>query len=81
MALTIVNLVLCVLIVSLGIVSYRQNGNKLSLNIGAAFVFFGASHLLVLLGFGESLESFLISIRVIAYLLVVIALFATVKLK
>lgn len=81
MALTIINLILCVLIVALGVVSYRQNGSKLSLNIGAAFSFFGASHLLVLLGLEESMESFIIAIRVIAYILVVIALFTTLKLK
>ena len=51
------------------------------MNIGVAFSFFGVSHLLVLLGLEGSLESFIIAIRVIAYSLVAIALFATLKVK
>ena len=81
MALNVVNTVLCITIVVLGFLSYRKGGGKLPLYIGIAFGIFGFSHILALLGFEESLMGFLIMTRAIAYLLVVIALFMTVKWK
>ena len=69
------NLILCIIIVAFGSLAYKRRGEKWPLYIGIAFVLFGLSHLLVLLGFKETLTSFLIAIRTIAYLLVVFTLY------
>jgi len=69
------NLVLCVIILVLGILGYRNSGDKSPLYIGIAFGLFGVSHLLTLLGFKEALTTYLIVIRTIAYLLVAFTLY------
>lgn len=43
--------------------------------MGIAFGLFGLTHLLSLLGTGDSLNTVLIVIRIIAYLLIILALF------
>jgi hypothetical protein len=68
---TLVNLILCVIIVVLGCVGYRKAKDKWPLYIAIAFGLFGVSHLLTLLGLKDTLEAFLIAIRTIAYLLVI----------
>jgi hypothetical protein len=45
----------------------------IALYIGIAFGLFGISHALTLAGLAKSLEMFIISIRIIAYLLVIVA--------
>ncbi|MBA7577409.1 hypothetical protein ES708_19261 [subsurface metagenome] len=69
------NLVLCVIILILGYVGYSKTGEKAPLYIGIAFSLFGISHLLSLLGLKETLTTFLIVIRTIAYLTVVFTLY------
>jgi hypothetical protein len=68
---TLVNLILCVVIVIFGCVGFKRAGEKWPLYIAITFGLFGLSHLLTLLGFKETLEAFLITIRTIAYLLVI----------
>ncbi len=70
-----INLVLCILIVILGVLSARKTNESLPLYIGGAFGLFGISHAATLLGFKVPLTIPLIIIRTIAYLLVVYALF------
>jgi len=70
----IVNLILCIIILALGIWAYTQKRGETPLFIGIAFGLFGTSHFLKLAGLGVSLASLLVVIRVIAYLLVLIAL-------
>jgi len=70
-AITLVNLILCVIIVVLGCVGYGKAKDKWPLHIAIAFGLFGVSHLLTLLGLKDTLEAFLITIRTIAYLLVI----------
>jgi hypothetical protein len=70
-AITLVNLILCVIIVVLGCVGYGKAKDKWPLYIAIAFGLFGVSHLLTLLGLKDTLEAFLITIRTIAYLLVI----------
>ncbi len=81
MVLNVINTVLCIIIVILGCLAYRKNQKMPPLFIGIAFGIFGLSHILTMIGFGESLMNFLIAIRAIAYLLVVFALFIMVKEK
>lgn len=68
------NLILCVVIVVLGIVSYRKKDSMISLYIGLAFGLFGISHLVTLLGYRDILEPALIWLRTVAYLVVSIAI-------
>jgi len=46
---------------------------QVSLYIGIAFGLFAVSHALTRAGLGDSLESFIITIRIIGYLLVMVA--------
>jgi hypothetical protein len=71
---TTVNLILSLTILVLGVAAYGNKRNSFALYIGAAFGFFGLSHLLTLLGLAQSLTVFLIIIRTLAYLIVIFAL-------
>ena len=73
--LVITNFVLCVIILILGYATYWRSGDEKVIYLGMAFGIFGVSHLAMLLGMREPLESFLIFIRTIAYILVAIALY------
>jgi hypothetical protein len=68
---TLVNLILCIIIVVFGCVGFKKAKDKWPLYIAISFGLFGLSHLLTLLSLKETLEAFLIAIRTIAYLLVV----------
>jgi uncharacterized membrane protein len=70
-----VNLALCVIILLLGVWSYRKKNNETGLYVGVTFGLFGISHLATLLGYKSSLDDLLIGIRILAYLLVVAALY------
>lgn len=69
------NLVLCIIILILGFLGYRRNKNQVALYISMAFGLFGISHLMSLFKGQNNLESILIIIRIIAYLLVIVALY------
>ena len=71
---TIVNLIVSLAILVLGIVAYGKKKNGMALYIGVAFALFGLSHLLALLGLAQSLTTYLIIIRTLAYLIVIFAL-------
>jgi len=71
---TIVNLILSLAILVLGIGAYAKKKNGMALYIGVAFALFGLSHLLTLLGLAQSLTTYLIIIRTLAYLIVIFAL-------
>ncbi|MFC1576584.1 hypothetical protein ACFL3J_02825 [Candidatus Omnitrophota bacterium] len=75
MLLNVINTVLCVMIVFLGIIGYKKNKEKLPLFIGIAFVLFGISHVVTIVGLNLSWLNFLITIRLIAYLIVAFALY------
>ncbi len=81
MAVTIVNLILCVVILILGIWGYAAKKNSIPLFIGIAFGLFGLTHLLSLVGLAADLSTFFIVVRLIAYLLVVAALFRLILQK
>ena len=72
---TIVNLVLCIIILVFGIIGYRRSGKAFPLYIGIAFGLFGLSHLLTILGLKDTLAALLILVRTLAYLLVAFALY------
>jgi uncharacterized membrane protein (UPF0136 family) len=74
MVATSINLVLCIVILALGIWAYVKKKWDVPLYIGIAFGLFGVSHTLTLMGLAASLDALVIVIRVIGYLLVVVAL-------
>ena len=76
-----VNLLLCIIILALGIWGYSKKKGDVPLYIGIAFGIFGISHLLTLLGLAAGLTAFLTAIRLIAYLLVVFALYRILAKK
>jgi uncharacterized membrane protein (UPF0136 family) len=75
------NFVLCIVILALGIWAYVKKKNDVPLYIGIAFGLFAVSHLMTLLGLTAGLTAFLITIRLIAYLLVVFALYRILAKK
>ncbi len=77
----IVNLLLCIVIFVLGYWGYVKRHDLLPLLIALAFGLFGISHIVTILGLAKDLESALIAIRVLAYLLVVFALYRYVMTK
>jgi hypothetical protein len=68
------NLILCILILILGFVGWRNLKDKTPLYIGIAFGLFGISHTAFLLGLSKALSTYLIIIRLCAYIIVVFAL-------
>lgn len=72
---TIVNLILCVVILGLGIWGYSRKKGSVPLFIGIAFGLFALTHLLTLIGLGAGLSALFIVVRIIAYLLVIAALY------
>lgn len=72
---TFINLVLCIIIVVLGLLIYREKGTFSAILISGAFGLFALSHIYTLSGMGSSLEFAMISARTCGYLLVIAALY------
>ena len=73
--LTFVNLILCIVILVFGIISYQRTKSRVTLYVGIAFGLFGLTHLATLLGMNITLNTALIIVRTLAYLLVTYALY------
>ncbi|MFH1697058.1 MAG: hypothetical protein ABH854_04085 [Candidatus Diapherotrites archaeon] len=71
----LVNLVLCVVILFLGWMGYKKSKKAVPLYVGIGFALFGVSHLATILGMKESLETVLIVVRTLGYLVVAFALY------
>ena len=76
---TIMNFVLCVVIVALAIVAYTSKKSGIALYIGVAFALFGISHLTNLIAPGAVLTDVLLIIRTLGYLIVIFALYKVWK--
>jgi len=74
-AITVMNFLLCVVIVALAIVAYTSNKSRIALYIGAAFALFGISHFVNLVALGASFTEVLLVIRTLGYLIVIFALY------
>ncbi|HOK72204.1 MAG TPA: hypothetical protein PLO64_01105 [Methanothermobacter sp.] len=74
----VINLIFCIIILLMGWWGFRKLENPLLFYIGLAFGFFGVSHLAQLAGYPSNSLA-LIIVRSIAYLLVIFALFQTIK--
>ena len=70
-----VNLILCIIIVVMSYLAYKKAREYTPLYIGAAFGLFGISHLAILFGLRDSLGNVLVAVRLLAYIIVVFALY------
>jgi uncharacterized membrane protein (UPF0136 family) len=77
----VINLVLCIVILVFGIIGWQRSKNLVPLYIGIAFGLFGLSHLATLLSLKDALNTVLILIRLLAYLLVTYAVYLMVFKK
>jgi hypothetical protein len=71
----IVNLILCAVILTFGLIGWQRSKKDFPLYVGIAFGLFGISHLATLLSLKVALSTILIVIRTIAYLLVAFTLY------
>ena len=71
----LINLILCVIILVFGIWGYQKKKNLPGLMVGLAFGLFGGTHLVTLFDLQIQMESLLIVVRIIAYLMVAAALY------
>jgi hypothetical protein len=72
---TLVNLILAIVIFGLGFWAYSKKKGYVPLYIGTAFLLFAITHLITLLGLAAALTVLLIIIRIIAYVIVIGALY------
>jgi hypothetical protein len=70
----LVNFVLATAIFVLGLWGFRKSGRMTEALVGAAFGLFAFTHLLVLLG-SSSTELLILVVRIVAYLVVMYAMF------
>ncbi len=70
----LVNLILCIVIFGLGVWAYSKKKGDVPLYIGIAFLLFAITHLITFLGLAAGLTALLVVVRIIAYLLVIFAL-------
>ena len=71
---TVINTVLCLIILILAFCNYSRKADRVSILIGIAFGLFGLSHIATLMGLRAAMENFLIIVRILAYLIVILAL-------
>jgi hypothetical protein len=71
----LVNLILAIVIFVLGIWAYSKKKGYVPLYIGIAFLLFAITHFITLIGLGAALTVLLIIIRIIAYVIVIGALY------
>jgi hypothetical protein len=76
---TLINLILCIVIVILSIFGYMKIRYVTPLLIGAAFFLFGISHVFTLLGLTTAFKWELIVIRTLAYLSVCAGVFLIIR--
>ena len=76
-----INLLLSIAIVAIGYLAWRRTRSWVILLVACAFALFGLSHLATLFSLDDDLKSVLITIRVVAYLLVVGAVLIEARRK
>lgn len=72
---TSLNLILCIAIFLLGYWCYVKRKNQMALFVGISFALFGITHIVTLLGYTARFEGVMIIVRLIAYLIVIFALY------
>ena len=76
---TLVNLILCILIVIMSIIGCLKIRSATPLYIGAAFFLFGVSHAATLLGLKTALETEMIIVRALGYITVCIGVYLIIR--
>jgi PAS domain S-box-containing protein len=76
---TLINLILCIVIVILSIIGYVKIRSATPLFIGAAFFLFGVSHAATLFDLKTALDLELIVVRTLGYIAVCIGLFLIIR--
>ena len=71
---SLANLMLCLLILLLSFLAYRQSRDKLLSHIGIAFGVFGLAQAVIFTGLGQAFADIVIILNTLAYLLVISAL-------
>jgi hypothetical protein len=74
---TILNLIFCIIIVSLGFWEYRKKESLIALYIAITFGLFGIAHLAIILGVNSS-NLFILIVRSLGYLVIIYALYKVV---
>ena len=77
----VLNLIFTIIVCALGIWGYTRKKYDVLLYIGIAYGVFAISHLLTALGLSGSLNIFIIIIRIIAYLLLIYAVYKLASKK
>jgi hypothetical protein len=72
---TLVNLILAIIICVLGFWAYGKKKGFVPLYLATAFLLFAITHLITLIGLAASLTIVLIIIRIIAYVIIIGALY------
>lgn len=67
-----VNLIFCLIIFALGVIASKKN--KAALFVGIGFGLFAISHALILKGVALELEGLRVMIRIVAYIIVILAM-------
>ena len=79
---TFINLILCILILIFGIISYLRKKSRVALYVGTAFGAFAITHLMKLFNMSVTpWDVVQIVIRILAYLLVTYAMFVAAYSK
>jgi hypothetical protein len=73
----VINLVMTVIIMIVGLIGWRRSGKAVPLYFGIAFGLLALSHLATILGLAASWEVLLIVIRMVAYLIILYAVYKT----
>ena len=73
-AVTVANILFCLIIVILGYLGYAKNKSELPLYLAVAFALFCLSHILALLSQSSLLGNLIIIIRGLAYIIIILAL-------
>ena len=75
MSITLINLILAAVVLILGIWAYVRKQSKAGLLVGIAFGLFAVAHLLTLLGMADTLNTFLIAVRILGYVAAMAAVY------
>ena len=76
---TLVNLVLCIVIVTISVIGYVKIRSVTPLYIGAGFFLFGVSHVATLLGLKTTLETEMIIVRAFGYITVCVGVYLIIR--
>jgi uncharacterized membrane protein YhfC len=78
---TLVNLILTIAVLIMGIWAYVAVKSRSMLYVGTGFGLFALTHLLTLMGLAASMAMFILIVRILAYLLILYAVYIVIAKK